>query len=50
MIKRLLKTMVAVLAIAAAAAGPVRGQNANPDVTLDFTHTLSWDIPTSGIE
>ena len=47
MSKRLLKTMVALLAIAAAAAGPVRGQNANPDVTLDFT-TNTWGLPTSG--
>lgn len=46
MSKRLFKTMVAVLAIAAAAAGPVRGQNANPDVTLDFTSN-DWNIPTS---
>lgn len=38
--------MAAVLAIAAAAAGPVRGQNASPDVTLDFTDN-TWDIPTS---
>ena len=43
--KHLLKTMVAVLAIAAAAAGPVRGQNASPDVTLDFT-TNSWGLPS----
>ena len=42
--KQLFKTFVAVLAIAAAAAGPVRGQNASPDVTLDFT-TNSWGIP-----
>lgn len=48
MSKRLFKTMAAVLAIAAAAAGPVRGQNASPDVTLDFTDHFSWDIPTSG--
>ena len=45
--KHLLKTMVAVLAIAATAAGPVRGQNASPDVTLDFT-TNTWGLPTSG--
>ena len=42
--RRLLKTLVAVLAIAAAAAGPVRGQNASPDVTLDFTSN-TWGIP-----
>ena len=42
--RRLLKTLAAVLAIAAAAAGPVRGQNASPDVTLDFT-TNDWGIP-----
>lgn len=47
MSKRLFKTMVAVLAIAAAAAGPVRGQNASPDVTLDFT-TNDWALPTTG--
>lgn len=47
MSKRLFKTLVAVLAIAAAAAGPVRGQNASPDVTLDFT-TNTWGLPTTG--
>lgn len=47
MIKHVLKTLVAVLAIAATAAGPVRGQNASPDVTLDFT-TNRWVIPTWG--
>ena len=45
MSKRLFKTLVALLAIAAAAAGPVRGQNASPDVTLDFT-TNDWGIPS----
>ena len=43
--RRLFKTLAAVLAIAAAAAGPVRGQNGNPDVTLDFTDNTSWGIP-----
>ena len=47
MLKKVFMCFVALLAIAAAAAGPVRGQNANPDVTLDFT-TNSWGLPTTG--
>ena len=47
MIKQVFKTMVAFLAVATMTIGPVRGQNANPDVILDFT-TNDWGLPTTG--
>jgi len=46
MLKQVFKICVALLAIAAAATGPARAQNASPDVTLDFTSN-DWNIPTS---
>jgi len=47
MLKKVFMCFVALAAIAAAATGPARAQNANPDVTLDFTYN-GWNIPTSG--
>ena len=38
--------MVAFLAVATMTIGPVRGQNASPDVTLDFTDNTSWGFPS----
>ena len=60
MSKRLFKTMVAVLAIAAAAAGPVRGQNSSTS-TLNFTAAygagpataddeVEWTVSSDGNE
>lgn len=44
MLKKVFMCFVALLAIAAAATGPARAQNANPDVTLDFTYN-GWNLP-----
>ena len=45
MIKQVFKTMVAFLAVATMTIGPAWGQNASPDVTLDFTDNTSWGFP-----